>query len=314
MDLLTATRIDNLFKSGEGFCVRDINPIGLETKHNNVTLKRYTSNTFGVTHTYAFVEESTQHSDKKLKPNSALDTPFPNQFNEPAVIAIFSDTIQKMVDDANKIGSFYTVTSTPLNDVDLNDQPAIISGIKTNSTWQKLYGLANDRKLIYVNNDGNKVEEVTRETMPCHYCGILLPLKLIQVDHRQPKAIPGLGVLKGLHMLDKGYTKAPGKGQKFTQFKADFQGIQKIPPKGRSTAGLPGKSSENELDPEKLKRYTLTNKGRALITILHAAHGKNYSRFFVNSLLNFVPSCARCNGAAGKGDKPHVSFKAMDLS
>ena len=94
---------------------------------------------------------------------------------------------------------------------------------------------------------------MTPETMPCHYCGILLPLKLIQVDHRQPKTIHGLCVLKGLHMLGNGYTKEPGKGQKFTQFQAGFAGVQRIPPKGRSTEGLQGKYTEKELDADKLK-------------------------------------------------------------
>ncbi|MEM7165331.1 MAG: hypothetical protein AAF581_07705 [Planctomycetota bacterium] len=138
------------------------------------------------------------------------------------------------------------------------------------------------------------------EGYPCHYCGLLIPDKLVQLDHQRPKTGGRVtAVAKVLRWY--GLTRGPGKGPKH-QAMALGQGkgggkrvLRPIAPKGQPTgdAGQPGNWSE-----DKKQRYTTNVAGTALISVLHAAElYKAFEARCVNSNINLVPSCGACNRA-----------------
>jgi|GEM_PF-2448495 len=178
---------------------------------------------------------------------------------------------------------------------------------KNDPRWQTLYGRA-QRPLNFIDATGNLVS-ARHWTYPCHYCGLVLPEELIQVDHRQPQAHPAVAVLKCLHALGHNYTTAPGQGQKTTQLANiaanNVGALQMIRPNARPWDPWQSAFATNAA---KQQRYTITNAGKTFLSICCMFWGeKRTVEICLNSILNLVPSCAICNGAAGKGSLTHAA-------
>lgn len=188
--------------------------------------------------------------------------------------------------------------------------------VKFDSRWRHMY-MAKPRIFTFVNPQGNEFGQPLA-SYPCHYCGLLLPDYLIEVDHRQPQAHPGIAVLKVLHSMSGPYTTAHGAGHKaaaagaiaaapavaFTPpMQATIQTLPTIPPKG-IVSGAFITSANLALDPAKMAKYTITPQGQTFLGLCKMFLD-DIQKYCVNSLLNLVPSCPLCNGAAGKGSKIH---------
>lgn len=162
--------------------------------------------------------------------------------------------------------------------------------------WKILYQVA-DRPLREVN--GVTVRDTAAiETVPCHYCGLLLPTRtIIQMDHHHPKAPRPFGgtrggtraVAKVLRAFDGTLMQGPAHGAKGTRFRAPTP----IPP---AKASFGAGSAMNRA------RYTPTDKGIFFLSMLiRVKTWVDVETKCVNSFLNMVPLCASCNGAGSKG-------------
>jgi hypothetical protein len=185
---------------------------------------------------------------------------------------------------------------------------------KNDARWQRLYHYQN-RNLLFRNQVGAEALSVNLPSFPCHYCGIILPTELIQVDHQLPKGgPPGAPLLKCLHSLNANLTAADAHGSKNTQTGAitaannapAIAALNQIPTKYRGFGAawaaqvlpLPGAHGQ---------RYSLTAKGITLLSLGTMYFGiQGFTQLCVNNFLNLVPACALCNGAAGKGNVVHA--------
>lgn len=184
--------------------------------------------------------------------------------------------------------------------------------VKLNLTWQTLYRYA-VRQVHFMDAMGNIAAgpALGLGTYPCHYCGIILPEELIQVDHQKPQAFPGLGILKLFHSLSIPggtlLTTALAHGQKNTQINAILGlgggggGVVPVPVKARAfAAGWAEKAPDVNRD----ARYALSDHGKTILTLIEMLSGTGTAvNWGVNSLLNLVPACPKCNNA--KRDKKH---------
>lgn len=182
--------------------------------------------------------------------------------------------------------------------------------VKNSIVWKKLYGVKTVGVNFY-NIDGsvNRVENL--ECTFCHWCGIQLPLELIQVDHVMPQATAteGFALMKLFHMLNENLTEEKGKGSKFNQIKV----IQNSNLVGYDTGLNPIKTKayswknpwvNKGADLNRDNRYKLTTAGEVLLNFLIYVAGQLRYTGCVNSLINLVPSCSKCNGS--KNDKIHI--------
>lgn len=181
--------------------------------------------------------------------------------------------------------------------------------VKGNGTWQTLYRRA-QRQVPFMDAAGNiaNAPALGLWSYPCHYCGIILPEELIQVDHQKPQAFPGLGVLKLFHsMTIPGgtlLTTAAAQGAKNTQINAILGlggGLVPIPVKAKAFAAGWAEKAPNLARND---RYSLSDHGKTILTLIEMLWSVGSAESLgVNSLLNLVPACPKCNNA--KRDKKH---------
>ncbi|QRK05072.1 hypothetical protein JQX13_33365 [Archangium violaceum] len=195
------------------------------------------------------------------------------------------------------------------------------SNVKNHPGWQTAYMRA-PRPVNLVNAAGNLTQSQNVWTYPCHYCGIVLPEQLIEVDHRQPKSRPGPAILKSLHTLHNQYAGSGAHGRKATQLDNIMQNgnIQPITPKGWSwgnwQSGLATRVNAlaTANDPlahinaqAKQDRYRITEYGETFLSVCVMYYGQSRTeKICVNNLINLVPACGICNGASGKGASAHA--------
>ncbi len=169
---------------------------------------------------------------------------------------------------------------------------------KSDPTWQQMYhyGMRNFKQ----QRPNGAVVTISLPSFPCHYCGLMIPVDTVQVDHRQPQASnPGYQVAKVFHSIRLGsfdLTVRQASGVKNSQGMAISRGqaVNPIPVKGwdRSNPWL----RWNPPIQQKLDRYTLTDEGKTFLTIAMMVHGVgNVESACVNSFSNLVPACPLCN-------------------
>ena len=139
-------------------------------------------------------------------------------------------------------------------------------------------------------------------SIPCHYCGIIVPLSHITVDHKAPslEKTPnrrGYAVLKTLRALSNYYTVAPGEGKKSIIAQSTLVGIPHDPPMvptkmNRVASTTPG---------SRANRDKITEKGILFFNIANLYFGNgsrmyNYDHF-VHTFLNLAPVCSHCNSS-----------------
>ena len=195
------------------------------------------------------------------------------------------------------------------------------TSVKTYAVWRTLYGYA-PRPVNKIDNAGAVGVYLGVNTIPCHYCGIVLPVELIQIDHQKPKAAGsrGAAILKVLHSLPSALlmptlttgihsgSKGGQAGAIVASLGGGLGGVAVINPKNRigfgvafGAAGLGGVTGGGAA---KDNQYSLTPQGITLLTIWRMLAGVNgVEMTCVNNILNLVPACAFCNGTNGKGSQ-----------
>lgn len=161
--------------------------------------------------------------------------------------------------------------------------------------WQQLYRVANRKLKYHPYNDGpNEL------TAPCQYCGLLLPMDLLEVDHQKPKASgkTDWAILKVLHTIrPAGFlTVGAAHGQKNTQLQ-NITGAAvpaAVTPANRARAAWADRQF-NTLPQAKQDRYTLAPRGKVLMALANKCFWNDLEERCVNNILNLVPACPRCN-------------------
>ncbi len=189
--------------------------------------------------------------------------------------------------------------------------------IKKQYLWGKLHQLGK-RKLKYIHGVVEKIGNA-EPTYPCVQCGIVLPIRLITVDHKFPQS--GGGLLAIAEVLRVwGWTEQGAKttkGKIFTEVKSTYKKVNTDPwtafqllphyyKKFNTNTAVPTmgglKKSLTKIKPS----YELNDKGKAFLSLVIATKGlKDLANACMHSYLNLVPMCMYCNSS--KND----SIKAM---
>lgn len=170
--------------------------------------------------------------------------------------------------------------------------------IKTDNLWLDIY-MRNWTDIAYINSNGGP-DTQQESVIPCHNCGIRLPLDYIQVDHYMPQSgdvfYPILKTMRALGMTQEG-PKNNAKSYNIEGILGN-NNIDKfrLHPKGNKRGKFLNLSKE--LNKEK---WATSEKGEGFLTILHLID-QNFSTLglcCLNSFLNLVPLCSVCNNAKG---------------
>lgn len=178
--------------------------------------------------------------------------------------------------------------------------------------WLDLYGYGK-QNIRY--KFGTKWQDVNINVMPCYYCGLALPLTIIEVDHWFEKKGHGLTglmqavikVFRSLNTKQLMLVQGDSTGNKAAQFDADpLRAYKVIGTRGKlaNTGDVAPNLNKLIIKINDIKARTLTDKGNFVLSILWGATHKqfnlnedNFSRLFVNHFINLVPSCPACNKA-----------------
>lgn len=170
--------------------------------------------------------------------------------------------------------------------------------VKQNIIWKLMYQNA-DRHISYIY--GTAPFPKPKSSYPCTYCGIVLPEKLITIDHQRPqKGGTTEAVAKVFRIL--GLTREKPRGAKGAflyqknlstlQLKASNGSLGHVPAIP-TRKGVPAKADTvNGLD----DRYTLNRLGIFLYSIVVASKAlEELESLCMHSLINLAPSCQSCN-------------------
>jgi hypothetical protein len=180
------------------------------------------------------------------------------------------------------------------------------SRAKEKAVFRSLYQHGR-RKLRYIRGIGAPVDGEDEDTFPCMQCGLLLPERLIEVDHQRPveggtteaiaKVFRALGLTNAGSSGVKGRILGEVSKSSKLQFGATVSGV--VPgavPTRMNQASVHFSSLDN--------RYTLNAKGIILITIIQAAGMYSMlEEVCLHSIVNAAPLCGYCNKEKGKRTK-----------
>ncbi|KAF7555600.1 hypothetical protein G7Z17_g2054 [Cylindrodendrum hubeiense] len=181
--------------------------------------------------------------------------------------------------------------------------------LKDNSTFNVFYP-REMKNLLYFN--GEIKNEATRT---CTNCGVVLPVRLLQMDHQRPKIGGQIeAVVKVMRILQ--LTLEEPRGPKCRQLHNAFIEAKKHPTnpwilifthQNFLTGTIKPTQLREESPPGNLDdRYTLNNRGSVLYAILrHFGMGDLLDICLVNGIANIRPLCSACNGGRSNKDRKY---------
>lgn len=171
--------------------------------------------------------------------------------------------------------------------------------VKTNAEWCRIYQKAN-YQLPKMDSSGTVTQTAT-EAIPCHNCGWVVPMAMVQVDHHMPQAdgkwLYTLKMARALGLTNNGPTG--GKGMAII---AGTLSTLTLNPKGRDS------SYNHLLNPTPKAKFELNEKGSAFFSLLASVQGglDIVQSKCKNNILNLVPLCGECNRNKSDFVKPRV--------
>lgn len=174
--------------------------------------------------------------------------------------------------------------------------------IKYNIQWRTIYQ-AETRNVQFIAKQTHQTSSLL--TIPCHYCGIILPLALIEIDHFKPQTGgEDAAVLKIFRNLNIGLTEHQGSGQKANAIRSGF--ALKINTQRGKYNSL---QDPNFTKPKDLLKNQLTDFGASIKTAFEKMDlYDDLKTCCMNSLLNLVPSCGRCNKSKSNNMDRQIHF------
>jgi len=168
------------------------------------------------------------------------------------------------------------------------------SVLHNDTLFKELYNISN-RPVSYIKNGVSSTKN--ESTGPCMICGVVLPVRAMQVDHQAAKGVRGGGdeaLLRAFRAM--GLTKGVAHGPKNSTILTHINSLASAPAVSTQPdrAPLPAGSRDD--------RYTLTDKGAVLYSIIKFAKRADEVRTrCLHGLTNLRLSCPHCN--ASRGDK-----------
>lgn len=160
----------------------------------------------------------------------------------------------------------------------VDESPADHRNIIFNQMWRQFYEVT---PRIWPTSHGGPIME---DSVGCWHCGIILPIRAIQVDHSRPQAAHVTEAVAKVFRHAGLTVGAPGgmKGQMISGRDQDMASVA--------------------------DRYTLTVEGAIVYSLIHAGtqheiHSLRGS--CVNNISNLRPMCGRCNTARNIGGIPN---------
>lgn len=168
--------------------------------------------------------------------------------------------------------------------------------VKNNATWRQIYKLGT-RNVAYMLANGTTTAKA-ESTMPCHNCGVILPLEFLQIDHHMPQAGGSdLHILKTLRAL--GMTTQAASGSKGQALAGGNLSALVVNPKARD------RSYDHLLTASNQNKWTTNARGDAFLTLFESVNGRtDLARMCMNTILNLVPLCPECNRVKSDWVKP----------
>ncbi len=177
--------------------------------------------------------------------------------------------------------------------------PTTYDEIVKSRIWCQFYQRGN-RSLAYVNGT-TLTPGVAEDSIPCKKCGLVLPMKLITIDHQRPQAggefeavakvfrIFGLTLEGPKGAKGKAFQELVQKGGTATNVVlAGDMGVLTVAPLPVGVKALGGNSLAD--------RYTLNDSGTMYYSLVKAAGAlKELQDRCMHSLLNLAPLCQSCN-------------------
>lgn len=201
--------------------------------------------------------------------------------------------------------------------------------------WQNMYMAARPGKVLYVGKEGGNGEERDEPAaIPCHNCGMMMPLASAQVDHYMPhRGGEDASVVKMMRALGLTYAKEWGSKGRVLHLQVDKISKASPVPQAGNISGPQAKAAPQKpikpptiwedignqglvirpktrkcadyehLKSEKMKadKWSTNYRGNAFLTLFfgQGVTGQDYAHALrtvcVNSKLNLVPLCAGCN-------------------
>jgi hypothetical protein len=155
--------------------------------------------------------------------------------------------------------------------------PTTYRNIKHNQEWQGIYNFAM-RPISYSDKVGG-LHQVVEATIPCRQCGIVLPFKLVSIDHSHAQAGSELApIFKFFRAL--GLTNQSPSGQKGQQFSNMAASV------GGSFAG----DNSSSLNPVGVIIFSMFR---------NSGYWTNLKALTMHNFINLRPVCSFCNPSLG---------------
>jgi hypothetical protein len=178
--------------------------------------------------------------------------------------------------------------------------------VKTDEDWLKLYDYS---ARAMTGKFANAWDTLYLDVMPCYYCGLALPLYLIEVDHWFERNNHASGAVQALLKVFRAsghaLTLAGPSGVKGSQFAGILKGkVATVGTRGTVTQLKTKVKWSYRLNPlrEDLvdQKRQLTVNGLIMLSILYHATDAitsvdSFCQMFVNHFINLAPTCPNCN-------------------
>jgi hypothetical protein len=185
-----------------------------------------------------------------------------------------------------------------------------------NMFWRHIYAAMKVKFKTFVRHSDGSVKDIEADAFPCHYCGIYLPEKLIEIDHEYPtNGTNKVAVIaEVMSVMNSAYVKdVPGKRSVKANF---FSWLDVETLKAEVTSGNVDQKGQGIINPRATyfpkavvwpkgadatksdrtfgEHCQLTSQGIIFLSYVYFRHA-NPARYFYNSILNLAPACAACN-------------------
>ncbi|WPB73970.1 hypothetical protein KYC5002_33655 [Archangium violaceum] len=172
--------------------------------------------------------------------------------------------------------------------------------VKGNGTWKTLYN--EGLRTVYYIDHSQTLMMRSESTIPCMTCGVVLPIRLMTVDHQRPQTGGDHeAVLKTLRMLGLSKEGPKGsKGQNLQQHLSTGVALTAVPTKlNRPPAPAPAPAPGQQVSPL-TNRYSLNWRGVVFYSLMIAANAEtDLANNCMNGLMNLAPLCSSCNSRRG---------------
>lgn len=164
--------------------------------------------------------------------------------------------------------------------------------------FKKLYGV---KSVALPTKYGKTQGTANVSCMACYYCGLYLPIDLIEVDHWYEKVQGQMGaVIKVLRATASGLTVEDASGKRAAQYVKGVKQITEVPTRNTGKTLVEGRINVLRRNYEAGTKQSLSDEGLLFFSLAYGAfykmnHGPEFFRHFVHSLVNLAPVCGICN-------------------